>query len=689
MNQKGANKSTRESGINRAFDLANFILDDIRLAEEVAVASVMKLETVARAQDRRLYYKLTGRNNALHEHPSRFRNLVILNDLHLLQTIVYDETEKYEKEQETNQKTIDEKTFLVHFIKHLVKITLKHNSFYVTIGLTRLLYNYSTAQAAEIYNQVVQNPSRVKDDYYWRSRKARLMGLIRDRFGPLISVTRVSRGEERFVSKSDSARYYPLVQECLNMFMPWESACPLPPGERPIRGEIDSLIFNGRDPDDEHLIEISRIHALMHINCFERIVAGLNYPAPDGRLELPRICRNDQDDEHDHQQNEAMPNMKLDEKDLKAMSRRIDEYHATRDRTDPEDLRILVNGREHCSLIPGSMKRVDLDLDEDADMIEVRTAPEAGNILLATHYIDYPALLAANEPVEYSTLLKGGQIVTFLVSPAETGPDDALYFNLGVVYRETSFFRAARLEWRRLIHLIGNSEWVPSLKQAFAFRYALPVILVILTIGGVRLYIDQDNQTSDSMIAINQTADKDISVAIKQPETVSDPTIPAKQSSPPVEERSAGNMTAPRSGERSGSKSIDPVNPRGSSWSTITDQAITTRSADIAGLSRLSGIRSILVKLSDQSTEGLQLVAKIEAELIASDYWRIASADEADAALVVIIDTVNGNVLVKVIDENDKTIWPVTVNDPRLYAGSWGDIAKRIVADLTSDATRR
>lgn len=285
MDYTGDKRSARESRIIRAYDLAYFILEDGRMAEEVAVTSVMRLETVARAQDRRLYYKPTGRHN--YQPPARFRNLVIFNELHLLQTIVYEETEKFEKVKEADQKSIDEKTFLVHFIKHLVKITLKHNSFYVAIGLTRLLFNYPTAQAAEIYNQVVQDPSRVKDDYYWRSRKARLMGQLRERFGSLIGMTRASRGEERFVYDPESTRNYHLVRECLDRFKPWESACPLPPGEWPVHGEIEALTFRGGDPDDEHQIEISRIHTLMHTVCFERIVAGLNYPSPAGRLELP------------------------------------------------------------------------------------------------------------------------------------------------------------------------------------------------------------------------------------------------------------------------------------------------------------------------------------------------------------------------------------------------------------------
>ncbi len=357
--------------------------------------------------------------------------------------------------------------------------------------------------------------------------------------------------------------------------------------------------------------------------------------------------------------------MKLNQNDLKELSRRIDDYHATRDQVNPEELRILVDGREYCSLKPSRMKRVDLGLDDEADMIEVRTSPEEGNVLLATWYIDYPSLFSNSGPVEYTTMLKSGQQISFEVSPEGTSADETFCFNLGVVYRETSLLRAAKLEWRRIMHRIENAAPLPSLKHAFSPRYALPALLAILTIGGVRLYIDYDSDPGESMIALNEESRKDISPAL--PETT--PSVsPAKRpvSKPP---------------------SRADVNPR--DWSGITDQRITTRSAESGSPAALSGIRSVLVKLDEPSPEGTELAAMIETELLSSGYWRTASEDEADAALVLRIDTETSNVRVSLIDENGRIIWPVGGIEHRLYSGTWGEVAKRIVADLTSDATGR
>jgi len=665
LKNNGEYTKTREARLERAYELARFILEDGALSEEVAVASVLRLETVARAQDRRFYYKPTGRSHLPDERPSRFRNLIILNELHLLQSIVYDETEIHEKEIENNQKSIDEKKFLVHFIKHLVKITLKHNSFYVAIGLTRLLFNYSTAEAAEIYNLVIQDPSRVKDDYYWRSRKARLMTQIKDRFGSFLRVTRVSKGEERFVSAPDSARNYELVRECLNRFKPWGSGCPLPDGELPVRGEIESLSFNGADPDDEHQIEISRMHALMHSECFERIVAGLDYDAPVDRLELPYFYR--EGDRGDQQQQlEAIATMKLEKRELKELSRRIDDYHASRDQADPEQLRILVNGHEYGTLTPAAMKGIDLDLDDDADMVEVRTTPEAGNLLLATHYIDYGALISAGGPVEYVTDLKLGQKVTFTITPAGLVDNDRIQFRLGVSYGETNPLRVARLAWRRLAHTIGGTAWIPSLKDAFALRYALPALLALLTVGGVWLYIDQIDLHDESTIASSGASGKDISPPFAVPDRIRG------------EEKTVDQVGQTRAvGEKQQVPSSKPGGDR-STWTTIKRGDISTRSAETSGSTSLSGIRSLFIKVPGQSPEGSRLAEMIEAELVAANLWRIASDDEADAALLLAFE--EGHVMVSLIDENSRPIWV----GPRRYDGGLEAVARNIVGDLTA-----
>src|SRR5262249_3800095 len=202
-------------------------------------------------QYKRLYYIPTGRDGA-----DRLRTKVSVSELLLLQRLVYVESESYERQAEQASLPFapDEEDMLIHFIKHLVQITTKRNSFYVTLGLSRLLHNYSTAETMEIYNVIVQDAGRVHDDYYYRSRKGRLMKELRERFGDQLRVTRGPRGEERFETADSPDRHAELVRECLLIFTPWNTHCILTAEIDPLSEEVTSLAFNGADPDEEHAI---------------------------------------------------------------------------------------------------------------------------------------------------------------------------------------------------------------------------------------------------------------------------------------------------------------------------------------------------------------------------------------------------------------------------------------------------
>src|SRR5256885_1372429 len=129
------------------------------------MAALDRLKTAAIVQNRRLYYVPTGRSI----YPAS-RTKVSLSQVHLLQRLVYAESEPFERLMEGREKSLGQHDMIIRFVKHLARATIRHNSFYVALGLCRLLHNYSTGETIEIYNFVVQDPDRGKDDYYYRSR---------------------------------------------------------------------------------------------------------------------------------------------------------------------------------------------------------------------------------------------------------------------------------------------------------------------------------------------------------------------------------------------------------------------------------------------------------------------------------------------------------------------------------------
>ena len=90
--------STKSSDglLNKAFHLACFILGDRDAALRVVTGAMAKLEVAIVAQGKRLYYRPTGRLWSRHSQSNRFRNNISFDEPHLLQRLIYIESEPFE-----------------------------------------------------------------------------------------------------------------------------------------------------------------------------------------------------------------------------------------------------------------------------------------------------------------------------------------------------------------------------------------------------------------------------------------------------------------------------------------------------------------------------------------------------------------------------------------------------------------
>jgi hypothetical protein len=384
------------------------------------------------------------------------RTKVSLSEFHLLQRLVYIESEQNERQEEQRQNAaIDEESLIIRYIKYLINIALMRNSFHVTLGVSRLLYNYTTAESMELYDLIMQDPERAKDDAYWRERKARLMRELKERFGQRLVVVRGPHGEERFQAREDSARYLGLVKRCLLMFTPWDTPCPLP-GESPAPAKIEALAFRGTDPDEEHKFEVARMHAVIHPDCYERLVEGLGLESPTRRLEIPKFFHNSDPGPEDGPPGAREEAAEPTEDELARMREELDDQSARRKRPPTSRLCVLVDGVERASLATDRKSEASFDVEEGSKLIEVRTAREEGDLLLAVHALSYVAAASTDRPPRFSTKYEDGQKISFTISSLrelhEHEEDGAPVFGVSVVvsYEEARLLPAIQRAWRRL-----------------------------------------------------------------------------------------------------------------------------------------------------------------------------------------------------------------------------------------------
>lgn len=620
--------------LNRAFELAYFILGDRPASIYVAMAAMDKLKTAATNQGRRHYYTPTGRS----AYPAA-RTKVNLSELHLLQRLVYVESELFERLIEGQGKTVRQDDLIIRYIKHLVRVTTKHNSFYVTLGLCRLLYNYSTGDTSEIYNLVLQDPERIRDDYYYRSRKKRLMEEIKDRFGSLVRTQRVLRGEERFESQEDSQKYASLVRECLVRFTPWHSDCALPKELDPKRNVIAQLLFEGGDPDKEHQVELNRIHTLIHPECFARLTAALGLASASQRLELPAFFASNEG---------ARPNedrfnpTELTEGELDAIRRYLDKNAVHRKQFSQVQLSLLIDGKRESVFELEPSRGLEFDLGAGAELIEIRSVgadveePDASlAVCLLKH--GHSGILRQDS----SVVLGKRPRLSLTVVPLTDDSGEGLGAKLKVGYQQTALAAAIFRTPQRI------GSWLHSLidlRPGSGLRMlgpALGLLFIALCGGGLWTYLHSGKRPiNPDRVAQLQADHRAESARSNTPSTAppgkTEPTkAPLTRSSP---ERTA---------QTNGSERTRGTNPRLASAMLLT-------------------VKRVYVDPLGSDSFSQQLREKLIASLPAGNRFEIVSnRDDADAvfkgsAKQGLKPGSNSSVVLELVNAGGQVVWSLS-----------------------------
>ena len=598
------NRVSTEQVLNKAYRLAYFLHQDKGVAIRIVAAATLKLNVAMAVQSKRLYYIPVGRfSRGESRRTDGIRNKALFSDLHLLQRLLYVESEPYERQKERAAQVApsgvpavgdpaNDEDLLVYFIKHLVRITTKRNAFYVTLGVSRLLHSYSTLETMEIYNAVIGEPERVKDDYYYRSRKAVLMHEMYERFGQLIRASRQRRGEERFETQPGSSELRSLLRECLRLFTPWDTQCSVPRDFDPLKSVIAALA--SKNSADENKVEVNRIHAVLHPDCFERLVAAFGYSPPEERMELPRFYLDQSDDPSPPRQRSAPADLSAEE--LAEINHMLDEQAGRRRGSSPNAIiRIMVDGVERGRMNPAEQSSISFSAEENAEIIEVKSTDLTGDLLLATHVLSS----FSDAAIVSSIRLEGGQDLSLSITRRQIEGNGGADLLVKFGYRETAPRRVARLWWhRQKLRQDPNSRSVWS--GAILVASVLVVICLTSYLAYVMLRPHPTNEVAQTSVV--QT-------------TPPGPTPAAQASIPPVTNK--------------------PTPKKRPAKIPNEEVADAVRSNNAVPNLKLSEVKKIYIEIRGDASNDLR--TNIVESLNSSGLVTAASADEADAALKIVV----------------------------------------------------
>lgn len=663
MSNKLAEMADFKDSLNKAFSLAFFIHNSKETALRIATDAVAKLEVAASTQGKRLYYRPARHHPRRETAAGVSRTKVSFGELHLLQRLIYAESERYEKEQEQAGAVgvLDQEKLLIHFIKHLVRITIKRNSFYVALGLSRLLHDYTTSETMEIYNVVVQDPERVKDDYYYRSRKGVLMQELKERFGEFLKMSRGPHGEVRFQAEPRPRRFAELIGECLSVFTPWGTPCLVPAGYNPVTDNIPSLSGGGNQEDQT---ELNRIHALLHPDCYQRLIYALGLLSPAERLEIPHFFLSHEhvDRQGGERNRSQFSSLSADEvEDIKSS---LGELAERRKRVSAGLLRVLVDGVECARLNLLRERHVQFNLSAESEVVEIRTSDRNGDLLLATHLLFHDDLDAARSS-RASLVLEGGQKLSIVVAPSK----DASGVVVDVVYRETTLTRTISLSSQRMLTALSTARRPIAADQflpqtgggAKVPILALSLLLAITGAAGILIYKQTTRSRPEQPIRVNadQTETPAAAKGYAPPEDAVSAGATTEAGASRPEAQTARKQSAERVAQTTPSSApqiIDPnkrsetetrskVSPRRAATrtqDTATRKDLsaeeTTRSISRAEPASLLDARRIYVEVLGDDPAHLGVRQKLIEELQARDRFVLSETrNDADALLKVTV----------------------------------------------------
>jgi hypothetical protein len=449
--------------LQAGFQLAYFIFPDRSAAIDIVVRALERLRVRSRREIKRLYWR--------DKHAERPVRRIARSDVDMLQWLIMFESDEDEKAQELAGNP-SLRSMAIRYIKQLVQVTTALSSFYVNVGLTRLLRNYSTAEAQRIYEMLT---SRYPGPDEYRRAKATLMEKVSQRFAGFLKITRVEHGELRFETLEDQTRWVGLVDDCLTAFTPWSTQghCSQFLAARGCDTNLASAY--GAAGIDLNELEMRCCHILIEPSCYSGMLKEMALDPPATKLALPRFFMTEKQEKRGDNGTQPRRPPELSQEDLRKIQQRLSATDARRRNMNPRLVIVVIDGAEHAQLDLAQKRQHQIEVEFGASLIEIRAEDDRDDLILATHFLTY-----ANNTFEMSrdtAVLSKGKL-KFAVAPIATPADGSSRAMLTMSYHPRFQLTRPLIAWRD----IRNSR--PTiLSYAFA-----AVAMAIIAWGGTEIF---------------------------------------------------------------------------------------------------------------------------------------------------------------------------------------------------------
>jgi hypothetical protein len=290
-------------------------------------------------------------------------------------------------------------------------------------------------------------------------------------------------------------------------------------------------------------------------------------------------------------------------------------------------LRVMVDGIERGRLNPTEQSSITFSVDEESEIIEVKTTDPTGELLLATHLLTSFRSDADEATVVSSIRLEGGQDLSLSITrrPIETHGTADFLIKFG--YRETDPRRASRLWWQWLNLRFSPDPNVRGLwGGAVSARHVIAGGVVVVCLASYLGYVGLKSRETGGPA---QTVA--VEVNTPTPEVVTQANNSINEPNKAVAQRIKTD------------KSISTKKTPSTSSAAVPDQAReenedtdAVRSGSVVPNLRLNEVKKIYIDIRGETAPD-EIRSNVVESLNSSGVVTVATdADEADAALKIV-----------------------------------------------------
>jgi hypothetical protein len=399
-----------EDLLEKGFQLAYFLYPDRTIAVQVLRNAMSKLSAQRSREEKRAYWR--------DKYMKRKITRVVRNDGDMLQWLIYCESAHYEKQQELmGQQT--ERDMVVRYIKHLVQVTTAMSSFYVSVGLQRLLRNYSTSEAQRTYECLADHYPGAEE---YRRIKGVLMKGLEARFPALLKTGRSNHGELRFETYDTQEDWADLVDDCLRVFSPWSTTpvCSRVANLSTSKNPISMQLFgHPRHTAHSDVIEAYRSHMFIDPGCYHWLAERLRLDPPWKRLAVPRFYLSVRNGDKDRPGGSHVTTSRLRQQERREILDQLAEEALQRKQITTTSLAVMADGREFARIDLDGQNAQRCEIPEGIQFLELWTQDQDKRVLLATHWIEYTQWNGIADTAAVVALGNGKELLLELV-PEQT-----------------------------------------------------------------------------------------------------------------------------------------------------------------------------------------------------------------------------------------------------------------------------